>query len=140
MLHVKSSTGSGMTDVAGSPAVGTESPGTSYTLSAGTYTVNEDVSSSYVQSFSGDCNASGNIALSAGDNKTCTITNNDISPVVVTELPNTITEPLPNSTIVPKFPNTGLFSAEKNTSNIFILSAIFILVVSSIVVLRNRLK
>jgi len=76
-LHVKLSG----TDVAGSPAAGVTTPGTSYTLSAGTYVVSEDTNTSYTQSFSGDCNSSGSVVLSAGDNKTCTITNNDMPPL-----------------------------------------------------------
>jgi hypothetical protein len=84
-LHVKLSG----TDVAGSPAVGTVAPGTSYSLSAGTYVVSEDANNtSYASSFSGDCDSSGNVILSLGDNKTCTIINNDIESVVV--LPATI--------------------------------------------------
>lgn len=78
-LHVKLSG----TDVAGSPAVGTVAPGTSYSLSAGTYVVSEDANTSYAQSFSGACNSSGSVTLSAGDNVTCTITNDDIASVVV---------------------------------------------------------
>ncbi|SPF52227.1 Outer membrane autotransporter barrel (modular protein) [Candidatus Desulfosporosinus infrequens] len=72
-LHVKSS---GI-DVPGSPAPGVESPGTSYTLAAGTYVVSEDVSTGYTASYSGDSDASGKIILASGDNKTVTITNND---------------------------------------------------------------
>lgn len=34
----------------------------------------------YAYSFSGDCDASGNVTLSVGDVKQCTITNNDIAP------------------------------------------------------------
>ena len=74
-LHVKSSG----TDVTGSPAAGTAAPGTSYPLVAGTYTVSEDANASYTKSFSGDCDSSGSITLLAGDNKTCTITNDDIA-------------------------------------------------------------
>lgn len=82
-LHVKLSG----TDVSGSPAVGVTAPGTSYSLSAGTYNVSEDVNTSYTQSFSGDCDANGNIILSSGDNKVCTITNDDIAPAVVIPAP-----------------------------------------------------
>lgn len=78
-LHVKLS-GS---DVSGSPAVGLVSPGRSYTLDAGTYTVSEDNETTYTQSFSGDCDSSGNVTLSAGSSKTCTITNDDVAAVVV---------------------------------------------------------
>lgn len=73
-IHVKSS---GI-DVATSPAPGVESPGTTYTLAAGTYVISEDAYAGYTASFSGDSDASGNITLAAGDNKTVTITNNDI--------------------------------------------------------------
>lgn len=75
-LHVKLSG----TDVAGSPAGGVESPGTAYSLAAGTYNVSEDAHGAYSSSFSGYCNADGNITLAAADNKTCTITN-DLLPV-----------------------------------------------------------
>lgn len=75
-LHVKLSG----TDVAGSPAGGVESPGTTYTLTAGTYNVSEDPHGAYSSSFSGYCDANGNITLAAADNKTCTITN-DLQPV-----------------------------------------------------------
>ncbi|MBI4087984.1 hypothetical protein HY418_01205, partial [Candidatus Kaiserbacteria bacterium] len=54
--------------------------GEANTLAAGTYTVTETNRPNYTASFSGDCNASGEVALSAGENKTCTITNNDIAP------------------------------------------------------------
>jgi len=73
-LHVKTS-GS---DVAASPAPGVESPGTTYTLAAGTYVVSEDAFAGYTVSYSGDSDFSGNITLASGDNKTVTITNDDI--------------------------------------------------------------
>lgn len=79
-VHVKNN----RVDVSGSPAAGAVTPGTSYSLSAGTYVVSEDANTSYTQSFAGDCDSSGNITLSAGDDKTCTIVNTDIPlPVVV---------------------------------------------------------
>jgi hypothetical protein len=74
-LHVKTSG----TDVAASPAPGAESPGTTYTLPAGTYVVSEDVyNNKYTQRFSGDSDLKGNITLAPGDNKTVTVTNDDI--------------------------------------------------------------
>ncbi|MDP2630322.1 MAG: ice-binding family protein [Candidatus Uhrbacteria bacterium] len=79
IVHVKGSGASGLVDVTGSPAAGTELPGTSYSLVAGTYIVSEDAHAGYSQSFSGDCDASGVVTLSAGDGKTCTITNDDIA-------------------------------------------------------------
>ena len=75
-LHVKLSGD----DVSGSPAAGTASPGTAYSLAAGTYAVSEDSYPSYIQSFSGDCNSKGSVTLAAGEEKTCTITNNDTGP------------------------------------------------------------
>jgi hypothetical protein len=88
LLHVKL-LGS---EVVGSPANGTSTPGTLYSLSPGTYVVSEDASSSYTESFTGDCDSSGNIPLASGDNKICTIVNTDI-PIPV--LPST---PTPSST------------------------------------------
>ncbi|HBM45991.1 MAG: hypothetical protein UT05_C0001G0032 [Parcubacteria group bacterium GW2011_GWF2_38_76] len=84
-LYVKS----GGVDVAGSPAVGTSTPGTSYTLTAGTYVVSEDATSSYTSIFSGDCDENGSITLSLGDDKICTIINTDIAlPAPVTPTPS----------------------------------------------------
>ncbi|MDD2647033.1 MAG: hypothetical protein PHV78_03680 [Patescibacteria group bacterium] len=44
----------------------------------GTYLVSEQGPSGYTATFSGDCDADGVITLAIGDNKSCTITNNDI--------------------------------------------------------------
>lgn len=68
------------TDVAGSPVAGTTTPGTLYLLSPDTYEVREDVKTNYVQSFSTSC-LDGSITLSAGDDKTCTVTNTYVAPV-----------------------------------------------------------
>jgi len=80
-LHVKS----GGTDVAGSPAAGSES-GTSYSLNAGTYVVSENTPpTGYTQltGFGTDCDSSGNVTVVAGQTKTCTITNDDVSPQLI---------------------------------------------------------
>ena len=69
-------------NVAGSPTVGAGSPGTSYSLAAGAYTVSENASTTYTQSFSGDCDSSGNVVLASGNVRTCIITNDDIAAVV----------------------------------------------------------
>ena len=75
-LHVKS----GANDVTGSPQAGDES-GDTYTVAAGAYTVSETGGpSGYVATFSGDCDADGDVTVSVGQAKTCTITNNDIAP------------------------------------------------------------
>ncbi|MDO8593241.1 MAG: ice-binding family protein [bacterium] len=112
-LHVKLSGA----DVTGSPAVGTATPGTSHSLVAGTYVVSEDVNVSYTQSFSGDCNSSGSVTLSAGVDKTCTITNDDIAVV-----------PTPTPTPTPLLPNTGIGPDDNNSApwNIIIPTGIFV--------------
>ena len=76
LIHIKS----GSADVTGSPASGSLS-GTAYTLNAGTYVVSEDAHTGYASAgITGDCASNGGIMLAAGDNKTCTITNNDNAP------------------------------------------------------------
>jgi hypothetical protein len=76
-IHVKK-TG---VDVANSPHAGASSPGTLYTLSAGAYSVSEENLTGYtLTGISGDCDSSGAVALSVGQNKTCTITNTDLAP------------------------------------------------------------
>jgi hypothetical protein len=57
---------------------GAESPGTQVTLDAGSYNVTESGPAGYAASFSAYC--SGTIAN--GQTKTCTVTNNDISPTL----------------------------------------------------------
>jgi hypothetical protein len=73
IVHVKNSG----VDVTGSPQAGAGSPGTAYTLNASNYVVSEDAFAGYNVTFSGDCDASGNITLALNANATCTITNND---------------------------------------------------------------
>lgn len=109
------------TNVLGSPAAGAGSPGTSYSLSGGTYVVSEVANSGYTKSYSGDCDANGVVNLASGADKTCTITNNDIvrasssgssssrvynsyssATSTIATVP-TITTP----TIIPKLPKTG---------------------------------
>ena len=79
-IHVKQ----GANEVTGSPQAGAESPGTSYTLAGGSYTVSETGSpSGYTfTGFSGDCDVSGAVTVVAGQNKTCTLTNNDNAPAL----------------------------------------------------------
>src|SRR5205823_2906224 len=55
---------------------GAETPGTTVTLNAGSYSVSEIGPAGYSQSNSADC--AGTIAV--GESKTCTITNNDVQP------------------------------------------------------------
>ena len=71
-LHVKLAG----VDVSGSPAAGAVAPGTDYLIADGTYVVSEDAQSGYTATFSGDCDANGNVTVGPTD-KTCTITNTD---------------------------------------------------------------
>lgn len=75
MIHVKNSIGA---DVSGSPASGLNTPGTLYTLHTGIYKISEDINSSYITSFSGDCDLEGKVTLVSNSNKTCIVTNTDI--------------------------------------------------------------
>jgi len=52
-------------------------------FNAGSYTASETNQTGYsASSWSGDCDANGAVTLGVGDNKTCEITNNDISPTL----------------------------------------------------------
>src|SRR3990167_7033526 len=44
------------------------------------YVVSETNQPGYAATFSGDCDANGNITVAAGESKTCTITNDDVAP------------------------------------------------------------
>ena len=79
-VHVKS----GGTEVSGSPAAGTTTPGTLYTLPAGTYALSQNAVTNYVQSFGGDCDASGTVTLAAGADKSCAITTVALTPTQTT--------------------------------------------------------
>lgn len=69
----------GVTATGGNSFPGAESPGTNKTLTGvGSYNVTETGPNGYSPSTSADC--SGTIAL--GDTKTCTITNDDITPTI----------------------------------------------------------
>src|SRR5215213_1281441 len=57
---------------------GAEAPGTQVTLDAGAYNVTETGPPRYAASFSADCSGS----IANGQTKTCTVTNNDISPTL----------------------------------------------------------
>ncbi len=76
-VHLKNASG---TEVGGGPFAGVAAPGTSYALSSGAYTVSENANASYVQTFTGDCDANGNVTLATGDDKICTVVNTDIPP------------------------------------------------------------
>lgn len=51
-------------------------------FNVGSYTVSETNLPGYASSISGDCAANGSITLGLGDTKSCTITNNDIIPIL----------------------------------------------------------
>ena len=56
--------------------------GVQTSFNAATYTISETVDVGYAATFSGDCAADGTITLVPADVKTCTIANNDISPIL----------------------------------------------------------
>ncbi|MBI4897907.1 MAG: DUF11 domain-containing protein [Actinobacteria bacterium] len=72
-LHVLS----GDSDVIGSPQPGDET-GTVYVLAPGDYSVGEDAMDGYSSGYSGDCASDGSVTLAAGQDLTCTITNDDV--------------------------------------------------------------
>ncbi len=68
----------GGADVGGSPFAGAESPGTTRTVNAGSYSIGESGGpSGYAATFSGDCDAHGNVTVTQGSAKTCTVVNDD---------------------------------------------------------------
>jgi len=75
-ISVKNSSGD---NVLGSPELGTSSPGTLYSLSAGTYTISEGAHALYDQTFGGDCAPDGIVNITTG-NKICTVINTEILP------------------------------------------------------------
>ncbi|HZW50078.1 MAG TPA: ice-binding family protein [Bacillota bacterium] len=93
-LHVKTAGASGI-DVAGSPANGSTS-GHVYTLLPGNYTVSEALAAGYTASYLG-ADASGNVSLAAGENKTVTLINNDIATAVIAPLINIVKTPSPST-------------------------------------------
>lgn len=75
-IHVKA----GANDVPGSPQNGSET-GTMYTLIPGPYVASETGGpAGYALSFSGDCSSNGQVAVVAGQQKTCTLTNTWVPP------------------------------------------------------------
>jgi len=66
------------TNVSTSSFAGVESPGTTVTLNAGSYSVDENAVTGYAKSLGANC--SGTIAV--GQSKTCTVTNDDIAPIL----------------------------------------------------------
>ncbi len=75
---------------------GSEDPGTTVALDAGSYSISETGPIGYAASFSADCTGS----ITVGETKTCTVTNNDISPTLTV-----VKELLPSD-------DTGLFNLQ----------------------------
>lgn len=142
-LHVKLSG----TEVSASPATGVSFPGRSYALTPGTYVVSEDVNSSYVQSFSGACNASGSVTLSANIDVTCTVTNTYIPPAPVTPVATTTTTIIPAPVVVvapvpaviPSLPNTGL-PPQESPWNTALFGGILMAALVSLAVVTSKRK
>ncbi|MDK1119544.1 MAG: hypothetical protein QGM50_12250, partial [Anaerolineae bacterium] len=57
------------------------------TFPAGNYTVSETGAAGYTATIGGDCAADGSITLALGDVKSCTITNDDIPPIIPPFIP-----------------------------------------------------
>ncbi len=135
--------------------------GAANSLAAGAYTVTETPDVNYAGSFSGDCAANGTITLLPGEVKTCTITNDDIAPPVVSSGSNTGSShqtrvSLPTSPVVttttttngqvlgaqtsaPGLPNTGFPPRGQNApSNTVILFGFLALVGASLVVVSRK--
>ena len=77
--------------------------GVANAFSPGTYTVTETPNSNYTSVIAGDCAANGTITLAPGDNKICTITNNDTAPA--TGGSSNYTPPVPPIISVVKVPS-----------------------------------
>jgi hypothetical protein len=86
------------TNVSNPSFPGAESPGTTVTLNAGAYSVDEAAFPGYAKTIGANC--SGTIAV--GETKTCTITNEDIAPTL------TVIKYIINST----GPDPGLFNLQ----------------------------
>lgn len=56
--------------------------GVASTTSVGGHTVSESADSGYLATYGGDCSLSGTTTIALGESKTCTITNNDIAPLL----------------------------------------------------------
>ncbi len=58
--------------------------GVAVPVNPGTYTASETLAAGYeFDGFSGDCDASGDVTVALGENKSCTLTNSDIQPKLI---------------------------------------------------------
>ena len=77
--------------------------GAQNSINAGAHTASETTLTGYAASaWGGDCAANGTITLAPGDNKTCTITNNDVQPTLT--LVKTVTNDNGGTKTVSDFP------------------------------------
>lgn len=124
-------------------------------FAAAAYAITETNNVNYVQSFSGDCDANGNITLSAGGNYNCTITNNDVaSPrpsggtqtifattTVVTTVATTTPFIAPPHFFIPALPNTGLApDNQMSVTSFFTYLGLLVLVSASTLLLLQKRK
>lgn len=126
--------------------------GVSNTFAIGSYVVTETTNTDYAQSFSGDCDASGNITLNTNDNKVCTITNNDVAASsisggrrhdittsiitgqVLGASTTTTTFVAPPHFYIPSLPNTGFADSNPDFNRTFFTYLGMFIVLSLVVV------
>lgn len=84
---------------------GSVTSGVANTTTTGLHTVSETADSGYTATIGGDCAANGTITLSAGDVKTCTITNDDIAAAASSGGSLSYVPPVPPLIDVVKVPN-----------------------------------
>jgi hypothetical protein len=105
---------------------GSVTSGVASTTTIGLHTVSETSDSGYTSVIGGNCATDGTITLALGDVKTCTITNDDIAPVVVPPPSNGGDGDGLYYATVPKLPNTGLPPSNNNIPwNIIVPTGIF---------------
>jgi hypothetical protein len=77
-------------DATGSPQLGAGGTGTPYSLGIGDYVVSADAVPGYTLAVAGQCSSAGAVTLDPADDKTCTITANDVAPklTVITTVTN----------------------------------------------------
>ena len=125
-------------------------------FAATTYAITETSDVNYTQSFAGDCDANGNITLSADGNYQCTVTNDDIAaPTLGGHRRNTVTTyttPTATTTsiatttfvpppyFIPALPNTGLYTEEASFASVFLTYLGIFTLLSLVIVLVDKKK
>jgi uncharacterized repeat protein (TIGR01451 family) len=79
-------------------------------LSPAAYTITETTDPNYAQSFSGDCDVNGHFNLAPGDNKICSILNDDIAPPPPPVPPLIDVVKVPNPLALPAGPGLVTYS------------------------------